>query len=59
MNEIGNKFLLAGDKFMPEIHLRQPRFTYSACEPFTKTRKDYKSLKKIRTLTAYLSNRTK
>ena len=47
MNEIGNKFLLAGDKFMPEIHLRQPRFTYSACEPFTKTRKDYKSLKKL------------
>ena len=31
-----NKFLLAGDKFMPEIHLRQPQFTYSACEPFTK-----------------------
>ena len=31
-----NKLLLAGDKFMPEIHLRQPRFTYSACRPFTK-----------------------
>ena len=31
-----NKFLLAGDKFMPEIHLRQPQFTYSACGPFTK-----------------------
>ena len=31
-----NKFLLAGDKFMPEIHLRQPQFTYSACKPFTK-----------------------
>ena len=43
MNEIGNKSLLAGDKFMPEIHLRQPRFIYSACEPFTKTRKDYKT----------------
>ena len=27
MNEIVNKFLLAGDKFMPEMHLRQPRFT--------------------------------
>ena len=36
MNEIVNKFLLAGDKFMPEIHLRQPGFTYSACGPFTK-----------------------
>ena len=31
MNEIVNKFLLAGDKFMPEMHLKQPRFIYSAC----------------------------
>ena len=31
-----NKLLLAGDKFMPEIHLRQPQFTYRACGPFTK-----------------------
>ena len=37
MNEIVNKFLLAGDRFMPEMHLRQPGFTYSACGPFTKT----------------------
>ena len=36
MNEIANKFLLAGDTFMVEIHLKQPRFTYSACGPFTK-----------------------
>ena len=36
MNNVINKFLLAGDKFMPEMHLRQPRFTYSACGPFTK-----------------------
>ena len=36
MNDIINKFLLAGDKFMPEMHLRQPQFTYSACGPFTK-----------------------
>ena len=36
MNTVINKFLLAGDKFMPEIHLRQPQFTYSACGPFTK-----------------------
>ena len=36
MNNIINKFLLAGDKFMPEMHLRQPQFTYSTCGPFTK-----------------------
>ena len=38
MNEIINKFLLVGDKFMPEIHLRQPGFTHSACGPFTKNK---------------------
>ena len=38
MNAIINKFLLTGDKFMPEMHLRQPGFTYSACGPFTKHR---------------------
>ena len=36
MNNTINKLLLAGDKFMPEMHLRQPQFTYSACGPFTK-----------------------
>ena len=36
MNQIINKFLLAGDKFMPEIHLKQPQFVYSACGPFTR-----------------------
>ena len=36
MNDIINKFLLAGDKFIPEMHLRQPQFTYSACGSFTK-----------------------
>ena len=36
MNEIVNKFLLAGNKFMPEMHLKQPGFTYSTCGPFTK-----------------------
>ena len=36
MNNTINKLLLAGDNFMPEIHLRQPQFTYSACGPFTK-----------------------
>ena len=38
MNDIINKFLLAGDKFMPEMHLKQPGFTYSACGPFTKNK---------------------
>ena len=38
MNETVNNFLLAGDKFMPEMHLRQPGFTCSACEPFTKNK---------------------
>ena len=38
MNEIINKFLLVGDTFMPEMHLRQPGFTYSACGPFTKNK---------------------
>ena len=35
MNSIVNNLLLAGDKFMPEIYLRQPGFTYNACGPFT------------------------
>ena len=34
MNQIVNTFLLTGDKFMPEMHLRQPGFTDSACGPF-------------------------
>ena len=38
MNEIINKFLLVGDKFMPEMHLKKPGFTYSACGPFTKNK---------------------
>ena len=38
MNKIVNKFLLAGDKFMPEMYLRQPGFTYSACGLFTKNK---------------------
>ena len=44
MNEIINKFLLTGDKYMPEMHLRQPGFTYSACGPFTKNNEEFKSL---------------
>ena len=36
MNNVINKFLLAGDKFMPEMHLRQSHFVYSTCGPFTR-----------------------
>ena len=46
MNEIVNKCLLKGNKFVPEGHLKQPRFTYSARGPFTKNKKDFKNLKK-------------
>ena len=45
MNEIVNKFLLAGDKFMPEMHLRQPQFVYSACGPFTKNKERIQKFK--------------
>ena len=38
MNKRVNKFLLAGDKFMPEMHLKLPGFTYSGCGPFTKNK---------------------
>ena len=38
MNEIVNKFLLVGDKFVPEMHLRESGFTYSACGLFTKNK---------------------
>ena len=45
MNNIINKFLLVGDKFMPEMHLRQPRFVYSACGPFTRHKERIKEFK--------------
>ena len=45
MNEIVNKFLLAGDKFMPEMYLKQPGFNYSACGPFTKNIKRIQKFK--------------
>ena len=44
MNEIVNKILLVGDKFMPEMHLNQPGFTYSACVPFTENKKRIEKL---------------
>ena len=46
MDEIVNNFLLAGDKFMPEMHLRQPEFTYSSCGPFTKNKEKIQKIKK-------------
>ena len=44
MNEIVNKVLLLGD-FMPEMHLKQPEFTYCACGPFTKNKKRIQKFK--------------
>ena len=49
MNKIGNKFLLAGDKLMSEMHLRQLGFTYSACGPFTKNKERIKNIKRQET----------
>ena len=45
MNEIVNNFLLVGDKFMSEMHLKQPGFTYSVCSPFTKNKERIKKFK--------------
>ena len=45
MNNVINKFLLAGDKCMPEMHLRQPQFVYSACGPFTRRKERIKKFK--------------
>ena len=47
MNAIVDKFLLAGDIFMPEMYLRQPGFTNSACGPFTKNKERIKKFKDI------------
>ena len=54
MNKIVNKFLLAGDLFMPEMHLRQPEFTYSAYEPFTKNKERIQKFKETGN-TSYIS----
>ena len=45
MNKIINNFLLAGDKFMPEMHLKQPIFSYSTCGPFTKNKEKIQEFK--------------
>ena len=46
MNNIINKFLLAGDKFMSEMHLRQQRLVYNACGPFTRHKERIKEFKR-------------
>ena len=45
MNEIVNKYLFAGDKFMPKMHLKQPGFTYRSCGPFSKNKERIKKFK--------------
>ena len=45
MNKIINKFLLTEDKLMPELHLKQSGFTYSACGPFTEQREKIQKFK--------------
>ena len=45
MNNVINKFLLAGDIFMPEMHLRQSQFVYRACGPFTRHKERIKKFK--------------
>ena len=45
MGQIINKFLLAGDTFMSEMHLRQPQYTYAACGPFTKHKQTIQKFK--------------
>ena len=45
MNEIVNKFLVAGNKFMPEMHLRQSAFTYCTCGSFTKNKERIQKFK--------------
>ena len=45
MNELVNKFSLAGDKFIPEMHLRQPGFMYNVCGPFIKNKERIQAFK--------------
>ena len=47
MNETVNKFLLGGNKFMPEMHLKQPGFTCSTCGPFTKNKERIQKFKEM------------
>ena len=49
MDNIINKFLLVGDTFMPDMHLRQPGLTYTACWPLRQKKKEYRNSKKKET----------
>ena len=46
MNEVAHNFLLAGDKYLPEMHLKQPGFTTALTDQLLKTKKEFKKLKK-------------
>ena len=54
MNEIVSKFFLPGEKFMPEMHLKQPGFTYIACGPFTKNKERVQKIQRNRRYKLYL-----
>ena len=56
LNKIINKCLLSGDKFVPELHFRQPGFTYSASWPFTKHRKRIQKFRKTGNLKHWYRN---
>ena len=58
MNEIVSKLLLARDKLTREMHLKQSLFTYSACVPFTKKRRENMKIERNRRFKIYLSKRT-
>ena len=53
MGHVIHKFLLAGDKFMSEMHLRQTQFTYSVLDHLLNINKEFKSLKKLEIQTIY------
>ena len=54
VNEIVNKLLLVEETFMPAMHLKQPRFTYIACGPFTKSKERIKRLCKLELQTLFI-----
>ena len=58
MNETVNNFLIVGDKFMSEMHLKQPGFIYSTCGPFTKKTKKNRKVYGNRKYKFYLQKRT-
>ena len=54
MNNTINKLLLARDKFLPEMHLRQPQFGYALVDHLLSINKEFKSLKKLEIQTIYI-----